>query len=437
MDDHLDQVEAQLVALTEQGAHRRPRLLAALRPSGGPPSDGDPPGRRRRTELLAFAGGFLVVAAVVAVLLGLRGSPRAPAPASSQHQAHPAPTTSKTSSHTQTSQSKTSTTTSSPTAAPSAPPVPPNFAPLSFTAISELTWWMLGSARCSHPACTSIVRTSDGGQTFSAVRAPLAPLASSATAGSSGVSQLRFADPNDGFAYGPSLFVTHDAGRDWVPVSLGGSVTSIAISSSDVYALVASSGGVGRLMRSPTNANNWTSLPVSVSGYGGLSVHGSDVFAQSGPKLVVSHDGGGSFSTHPAPSDLPCDFEEPVAPVVWAHCATGTESGTWRSTDGGRTFTVPRSAGGANSNPREPNSAAFAAASDTTAVVGYQQLYRTTDSGVTYSPVGPGGFTWQYLGFTDPTHGLALGYPTGASPSAGRLYYTTDGGASYHLVLIR
>jgi photosystem II stability/assembly factor-like uncharacterized protein len=214
-------------------------------------------------------------------------------------------------------------------------------------------------------------------------------------------------------------------------------VTNVAISSTSVYALVASSSGTGRLMRSPTNANDWVSLPVSVSGYGGLSAHGPDVFAQAGPDLVVSHDGGATFSSYRAPSDLPCDFEEPVPPVVWAHCATGTESATWRSTNGGRSFTPQRYTSGGASIAPEPNSAAFAAASDTTAVVGYQQLYRTTDSGVTYSPVGPRGLTWHYLGFTDPTHGVALGYPTSASPADGRLYYTTDGGASYHLVPIR
>jgi photosystem II stability/assembly factor-like uncharacterized protein len=84
----------------------------------------------------------------------------------------------------------------------------------------------------------------------------------------------------------------------------------------------------------------------------------------------------------------------------------------------------------------QPNSAAFAAASSTTAVFGYQQLYRTSDGGGSWAPVGPPGLTWSYLGFTDPTHGIGL---AGSSPSEAdaHLYYTTDGGASYHLVPIR
>jgi hypothetical protein len=67
-------------------------------------------------------------------------------------------------------------------------------------------------------------------------------------------------------------------------------------------------------------------------------------------------------------------------------------------------------------------------------VVGYQQLYRTANGGASYQPVGPAGITWQYLGFTDATHGVALGYAGSNAPSHERLYYTTDGGATYHLV---
>jgi hypothetical protein len=152
-------------------------------------------------------------------------------------------------------------------------------------------------------------------------------------------------------------------------------------------------------------------------------------------QLRVSQDGGRSFATYPVPPSVACQFEEPGPPVVWAHCATGMLSGTWRSVAGGRDFVAVGSG-----LPELPNSAAFGSASATTAVVGYRQLYRTADGGSTWSPVsGPAGITWwQYLGFTDPTHGVAIGYVgSSAQPSNERLYYTTDGGASYHLVSIR
>ena len=113
-------------------------------------------------------------------------------------------------------------------------------------------------------------------------------------------------------------------------------------------------------------------------------------------------------------------------------------SGVWRSVDGGRSF---HQANFCHCGPRTglplPNSAAFGAPTADTAVVGYQQLYRTTDGGASYSAVGPPGLLWQYLGFTDPTHGVGLGLPSSSSAAAERLYYTTDGGASYHRVSIR
>jgi photosystem II stability/assembly factor-like uncharacterized protein len=108
-------------------------------------------------------------------------------------------------------------------------------------------------------------------------------------------------------------------------------------------------------------------------------------------------------------------------------------SGTWRSSDGGQSFTPVK-------GPRElPNSAAFGSASASTAVVGYRQLYRTADGGASWTPTsGPSGITWwQYIGFTDPTHGVALGYVGSLSTANERLYYTTDGGASYHQVPIQ
>lgn len=52
--------------------------------------------------------------------------------------------------------------------------------------------------------------------------------------------------------------------------------------------------------------------------------------------------------------------------------------------------------------------------------------------------MGPTGVTWwSYLGFTDPAHGAALGYLGSGSANHAQLYYTTDGGASYHEVPIR
>ena len=431
MSDYLDQVEAQLAELTDRGAHRR---LRARRPGlgGAGTSSGGPRPPRRRTEVLAFLSAAAVVAIVV-LNVGTSKPQRtsAPATASAKHSAPQAKTTPPTATITQ---KITSTASPSPSQAAS-------LYPQSFTAISELTWWLLGEAPCSlvgqQPPCGAILRTTDGGRTFSALEAPRASLANDLS--QSGYSQIRFADLTNGFAYGPDLYATHDGGTTWQPVDLGGDVSDLAISDGEVYAIVSPPpGSAGRLMRSPVGQDQWT--PVTAAGRvsGGLWVLGQEVLAQSasgpgyGPDLVVSTDGGASFASVPAPSPgLPCALEAQSPPIIWAQCATGTESGVWRSTDYGKNFVTAHGSG----LPPLPNSAVFAAASDSTAVVGYQQLYRTSDAGATWMPTGPSGISrWTYIGFTDSTHGVALGYVGSVSQANQRLYYTTDGGQSYHLV---
>ena len=84
---------------------------------------------------------------------------------------------------------------------------------------------------------------------------------------------------------------------------------------------------------------------------------------------------------------------------------------------------------------RLPNSACSPQRRLRTAVVGYQQLYRTADAGSTWTQVTvPGVVEWAYLGFTDATHGVGLGYVGSVSSANERLYYTTDAGQTYHLV---
>ncbi len=309
-------------------------------------------------------------------------------------------------------------------------PVPAGFSAQSFTAVGDMTWWLLGRAPCSSPPCTSIVRTDDGGRTFVGTPAPRTDQ----------VSDLRFADTENGFAFGPQLWVTHDASADWHEVQLTGNVSELAISDGYAYAIVrpASGSAPGRLMRTPVARDDWTSLPAAGNAAAGLWVQGQDVLLESGnatgtaQQLVISHDGGMTFSTHSVPANVNCQFQAPTPPVIWAHCATGTLSGVWRWTGGSAGFVSASSHG----LPELPNSAGFAAASASTAVAGYRQLYRTTDGGASYQAVAapPVGW-WDYIGFTDPTHGVAL-----ASTRAGggeELYYTTDGGASYHQVTIR
>src|SRR5258708_5533833 len=104
------------------------------------------------------------------------------------------------------------------------PPVPANFAATSGTFLGTLTGWVLGQAgvpgHCPIVAqdCTSIARTDDGGATWYGVPAPV----TGAPDGPAGVGQIRFLDRNDGWAFGPELFATHDGRPFLTKISTGG-----------------------------------------------------------------------------------------------------------------------------------------------------------------------------------------------------------------------
>lgn len=305
------------------------------------------------------------------------------------------------------------------------------FEPQSFTAIGEFTWWLLGTRGCGGARCVAVVGTQDGGRSFRWIPAP--------TLDPGAVSQLRFANAKDGYAFGPQLWSTHDGGRDWQRIRVGGRVSELMASGAYVYAIVQPrKAGPGRLMRSTVGRDQWVTLPAAKDLQNSLWVQGPDVLVESfggptGGELLSSADDGASFTAHPAPGSQ-CAFEQAQAGVLWAPCTGGLLSGLARSSDGGATYTdIDRAAVAARGRPFS-SSTAFAAAGDEVAVLGDRQLYRTVDGGRSFTrvptPRGVGG--WQYLGFTDATHGVALG----SFGAGSRLYYTINAGASYHYVPI-
>ena len=154
-------------------------------------------------------------------------------------------------------------------------PVPAAFRPSSVTFVGTHTGAVIGQAgtpgKCGPPeaaACTSLAGTSDYGQTWYGVSAPV----TGAPAGSTGVSGLRFLDTRTGWAFGPQLWVTHDGGATWTQEPTHGlRVTSLETAGDRAFALFASCAGNGtdfaaqcdsyRLYSSGAASDRWQRVP--------------------------------------------------------------------------------------------------------------------------------------------------------------------------------
>ena len=139
------------------------------------------------------------------------------------------------------------------------------------------TGWVIGQAgtpgHCATVFCTSVARTDDAGDSWAGVPAPLTGAADGAT----GVSQIRFLNLDDGWAFGPELWATHDGGQTWAQVDTHGQrVTDLETVGDWVFAVFATCTGGGAafasgctsftLYSSPAWTDDWTPVGAATSG---------------------------------------------------------------------------------------------------------------------------------------------------------------------------
>src|SRR5215472_14632499 len=366
--------------------------------------------RRRKYRKLAITAGTaaVIVAAAVTVpevvnLPVLNPNPTAAPVAGASHSSASPSVTSGT-------QGQASESASSAVSVP--PTVPDNFRPTSVTFVSTRTGWVIGQARtpghCATQFCTSVARTGDAGQTWTGVPAPMAGAADGAT----GLSQIRFLNLNDGWAYGPQLFSTHDGGRTWTPVDTGGlRVTALEAVGNRVFAVWASCTGSGpgyavdctkfTLYSAPGAGGSWTPVGTSTTGL-------TDGRASEAAQLVLTGSRGYLLAPGGALYAGPVDGSGPWtrASSLAASCPVGPA----------RADGQPTGALLAAVNARDLVLACASASSGANPSVSTQQkfIYSSPDGGV----------SWRQMGRA-PTAGVA--FSLAASPSQSAVIGTDRG----------
>jgi photosystem II stability/assembly factor-like uncharacterized protein len=212
------------------------------------------------------------------------------------------------------------------------------------------------------------------------------------------VSHVRFADEQDGWAFGPALYATHDGGATWSRERLGGPVLALEPAGRTVWAVAG-----GRLWAAEVPSDRWRALREATGPPGSLVD-----LARAGPgrawllwragawparvpsRLVMTADGGRSWSR----GSVPCggwNNEEVLAVAgraLWLVCGNEPGGGSeekrlYLSMDGGRKWV---SRGWAPYSGYTVVLAAVSARAAWFADIGSPVL-RTTDGGRTWRPV--------------------------------------------------
>ena len=326
----------------------------------------------------------------------------------------------------------------------SGPAPPPGFRPSSVTFAGsgggELGA-VLGQASCGTRTCTAMAGTRTYGSHWTKIGAP--------PAGPAAVSQIRFADADNGWAFGPALWATHSGGTSWQRISVvTGRVVDLATVDNEVLAVTATgcqgAGDTGcagfDLYAAAVTSNHFSRVMSKPRGGlvtpGGLQLQPSTHagYLVAGSQLYSGAlDGGGWSAVPPESNSTPGCLDgratgspavlAPAAPELYAACATGHGLELYRSGSSGRTWQA------AGVIPAAGTATSLAVSPARSLVLATTRGLYYSPNPKTWRPAGgnAAGVGFRYVGMTTDRLGVAVP----ASASAGTVYVTTDGGSTW------
>jgi hypothetical protein len=303
--------------------------------------------------------------------------------------------------------------------------------PVSVTALGTKTIFVLGrQPKCLGIMCNVLVRSDDGGKTFTGQ-----PVIG---AGKNGrpfaAATVRFGSEQDGWLAGGDLWSTHDGAQTWSRVPIPGHIQQIEAAAGTVWALVSGSSEEDiSLWRAPIGTDDWSEvdLPRQPKGPVELAVWNRRVLVLGADSLLVSEDGS-SFAARQSPCTSGLGGRLSSAyDVVWFVCANGTSATVFHSygTDSG-IEAVPM----ADLPDALPSQTLVGARDNEAAILGLPGeggLLGISSTGSRLSSY-PSGTGWTYIGFSNRDVGYAI-----TCCSVSQLLRTTDGGAHWAEVKIR
>jgi photosystem II stability/assembly factor-like uncharacterized protein len=217
--------------------------------------------------------------------------------------------------------------------------------------------WLLGAA-CQGNFCPATMRvTHDGGKSWAGLPGPAAaagffPKFPWHAGDPAGVSNIRFASAQDGWAFGPDLYSTHDGGQTWLKENR--LVSDVAVTNGAVWA-VEQKGTAAVVERSTDTGKAWAPVKMQPLLVGWPTITSVDketawLFTQDSvlnPQLIVTNDGGNTWVELQMPArPCPTAFVKAItALVLWYICggvgATAMQDkGVYTSSNGGISWTL-------------------------------------------------------------------------------------------------